>query len=159
MTKFRDYAQVSGPTLQIGYAAMPAGSTLLQARLTCETWFSSTNASGVIQNAPPNTIMGISLRAAGVAPELITDANSKDGTWYIAGYGVTTAVSDLLTDDTSTTPHTIFRERIHCATIQDDIPTFEAASMSFGISINWLGSGFYAANQSFLTYTFEAWYD
>lgn len=159
MTKFRDYAQVSGPTVQIGYAAIPAGSTLLRARLACETWFSSNNASAVFQNAPPNTIMGISWRAAGVAPELITDADSKDATWYIAGYGITTAVSDWVVDDTTTTPHSIFRERIHCAVIEDDIPLFAAASMSFGISINWLGSGFYSNNQSFLTYTFEAWYD
>lgn len=159
MTVFRAFGQDTGPTLQIGFAAFPAGSTLLRARLSVETWFASQNSTFTIQQAPPNTLMGVSWRPSGTAPELITESNWSDATWYMAGLGRLIASDRWTYIDAGVTPAAVYVQHVYSQDMDLEAANYQAAAQSAGISINWLGSGFWSSNESFLTYDLTIWYD
>lgn len=157
MVHFQSFGQDSGPTFQAGYAAMPAGATLMRARLHCITSFTSAAASGGIGWAPPNTLLGISYRPAGTGPELVSLANLGDGTWYTAGMGTMTACDTYIWNSLGGTEPNVIQQT-YATTIELDLPQTNAASYGFGISINWQGGGFWPSPSSFLSYQFDAWY-
>lgn len=159
MTMQVAYDQVNAPTIQAGLSAMPAGSTLLKARLACFTWFSSRTSPATLQEAPPNTLLGISLRAAGTAPELITTANWKDATWYIAGVGELLAYDRWTEENDTVTPNVRNVEHTYSQVLELEQPIYNAASMSLGVALNFLGSGFFVNSNTYLSYQFTAWFD
>lgn len=153
------YNSVNGSTVQQGLTALPAGVTLLHAKLTVYTWFSSHAGSLVIQGAPPNTILGISNRASGVAPELVDFTNWTDSTWYIAGPGRLLCFDRWAFPDLQSTPNTVDVQHTYTTEIEADYQVFNAAAMSLGISINFMGGGFWSGADVWLSYQFQAEFD
>lgn len=159
MSHFRAFGQDNVSTLQIGFSALPAGATILRARLHVYTWFSSHEGSLTFQGAPPNTILGISNRAAGVAPELVDFTNWGDATWYVAGPGRLVAFDRWAYPDIASTPNTVDVQHVYATEIENDDQVYNAASMSQGISINFMGGGFWAGVVPYLSYTFDMYWD
>lgn len=157
MTVFRDANQVGGTTLQIGYSGLPAGTTLLRAKLAMMTSFDATYASGPIGYAPPNTLAGIYWAAAGVSPPLITAANIGNAEWYAASYGEFTVIDQI--DEPTVAGQIDQRITWHYAsTIDKEAQNYQATSFELGLSINFLGGGFWPVLTSYITYDFTAWY-
>lgn len=153
------YDQLNASTFATGVANLPAGSTLLKARLACYTWFASEVAPPVVQHAPPNTLLGIAWVAHGTAIPVVTSANWKTSTWYVAGPGEMTVMDRAFWLDEGQTPSKVFLEHVFATYIELDVPLFEAAAFDLGISMNFLGGGFYTAANVYLSYQFTAWFD
>lgn len=149
--------QVSGGSVQAGLAAFPAGSSLMRARLRVFTSFTSNFGSQVVGWAPPNTILGISWKPAGQTPDLVSPSNWGNAEWYIAGVGKLLAV-DTYTYAVNAGPGPTILNQTYSQEIELATPAFQSLSYSVGISINWLGAGFWPSNEVFLSYQFEADY-
>lgn len=153
------YDQFSTANLTTGVANLGAGSTLLKARLACYTAFSTQNTSVVFQFAPPNTILGISWVAHGTAVPTIDETNWKTSTWYVAGPGEMDAFDRQLILDRGQTPPFTYAQHTYATHIELDVPLFQSGAFDLGISINFLGSGFWTSNVAWMSYQFEAYFD
>lgn len=153
------YDQFNGSTFTGGVFNAPAGTTLLKARLACYTAFLSFSAPPNFQFAPPNTILGISWVSHGTVVPLITTANWKTATWYVAGPGELTSFNRAANVDTTPTPNALNVHHVYSNFIELDVPLFESAAFDLGISLNFLGGGFWVGVQPWLSYQFVAYFD
>lgn len=139
--------------------AAPAGTTLLKARLACYTSFSSQNTTVTFQFSPPNTILGISWVAHGTAVPIIDETNWKQSEWYIAGPGELDVYDRQIIEDRGQTPVFTYLQHTYANHIELEAPLFESAAFDLGISINWLGSGFWSNNVEWMSYQFVGYFD
>lgn len=153
------YDQISTANLGLGVANLPAGSTLLKARLACYTSFQTNNTTVTFQFAPPNTVLGISWVPHGTTVPIIDETNWKTSTWYTAGFGELDCIDSWIVLDRVATPNTINSHVTYASHIELDVPLFEAGAFDLGISLNFLGGGFWAGATFFLTYQFVAYFD
>lgn len=159
MANVTAFGQVSGSTAQVGLAAFPAGSTLLKARLACYTWFASDNGTYVFQQAPPNTLLGISWRPSGNSPELVSTSNWSDSTWYASGPGELDVFDRWTYVDTAASPPHVYLQHVYANHLEREGANYQANAYSVGLSINFLGGGYWTNVVPWISYQFEAWYD
>lgn len=159
MTFGRSFGQVTAATQQVGLAAFPAGSTLLKARLACYTMFGSYNTFTSVQQAPPNTLLGISWRPSGNSPELVSTSNWTDSTWYVAGPGELDVFDRWTAFNDSQAPTEMYVQHVYANHIEADYPLYESGAYSLGLSINFLGAGFWDNVTTYLSYELSYWYD
>lgn len=153
------YDQFNASTFTTGVFNAPAGTTLLRAKLTSYTFVYSQRNDAISDFAPPNTILGISWVPHGTAVPLITTANWKTSTWYIAGFGQLIVMDRWsFVDDTVGSSFNNL-QHVYSNFIELEVPLFEANAFDLGISLNFLGGGFFAAASPWLTYQFEAYFD
>lgn len=151
--------QAGVASLAIGVANLPANSTLLKAKLSCYTWFSSDIGTDQVQGAPPNTLLAISWAAHGTTIPIVTTTNWKASPFIIAGPGRLLAYDRWTVVGTpADTAHT-FVQHVYSNEIELDFPFFESAAFDLGISINFLGSGFWSNADPWLSYQFEAYFE
>lgn len=153
------YDQFGGSTFTGGVASLPAGTTLLKARLACYTSFSSNNTTLTFQFAPPNTLLGISWVAHGTTVPLVDNTNWKQSEWYIAGPGELVAFDRQLIFDRGQTPVFLSLQHTYSNFIELDVPLYEAAAFDLGISLNFQGGGFWTNAVPWLSYQFVAYFD
>lgn len=153
------YDQANVNSLATGVANLPAGATLIKAKLSCYTWFPSDIAGNITQGAPPNTLLGIAYVAHGTAIPVVTTANWKTSTFIIAGPGKLLAYDRWAINGEPADSAHVFVQHTYSNEIEIDFPFFNAAAFDLGISINWLGAGFWSNGLAWLSYQFEAWFD
>lgn len=159
MSRVLAYDQLNINSFATTVAALPAGSTLLKARLACYTSFSSQNTSVVFQFSPPNTILGISWVAHGTSVPIIDESNWKQSEWYVAGPGELDVYDRQNILDRGQTPPFLYLQHTYANHIELDVPLFEAGAFDLGISINFLGGGFWSNNVAWLSYQFVGYFD
>src|SRR5215469_9509688 len=87
MPEINAFDQFNGSSVTGTVIALPAKTTLIRARLSCYTWFSSQNTTTTFQGAPPNTLLGISYVPHGTVVPLVSPATWTNGDCYIVGPG------------------------------------------------------------------------
>ena len=153
------YDQFNGSTVTTGLANLPAGAALLKARLAAYTFVNGVRTDGLIDEAPPNTILGISWVPHGTSVPLITTANWKTSTWIVAGPGELTAMDRWCVVFRDVTPNQVNLQHVYSNFIEIEFPFVSAAAMDLGISINFLGGGFFGGATPWVSYQFSAYFD
>lgn len=151
--------QAAGATQQISVATMPAGTTLIRARLACYTYVETNNLIVGIQVAPANTLLGVYWKATGSAVPLVTPANMTNSQWYVAGFGEMDVFSRTIQIDRGQVPVFTEAQMTYATHLDMEDPDYEATSFDIGFSINFLGGGFWLNAISYLTWEFTYWYD
>lgn len=152
------YDQFNAASAAVGVASLPAGSTLLKARLACYTWFSSQNTTQTYQGAPPNTVLGISWVPHGTAVPIVDETNWRGSEWYVAGPGEMTAIDRWLYIDKQQAPNFLTLQHHYATVIELDVPLYEAGAFDLGVSMNFLGAAFWSADVFWLSYQFVAYF-
>lgn len=154
-----DSGLITGATDNFAEVTMPAGTTLIRARLACYTYYDSHNTTRTFQVAPPNTLLGVYWKATGGTVPLITDANRTNSEWYVAGYGELDVFDRMAIFDTSVTPPFLDIQTTYANHIDLEAPNYQSGSFDLGVSINFLGGGFWTNASPFITYDFTWWFD
>ena len=140
-------------------ATLPAGTSLLRARLTCYTYIDTHNTTRTFQISPPNTLLGVYWKATGGAVPLITDATMGNPEWYVAGYGELQSMDRGGMLDTSVSPAFIDIQSTYSNFLDFEEASYQSASFDIGVSINFLGGGFWTNPSPALAYQFTYWTD
>lgn len=154
MTWHFDSDQVSDASYTTVVQSPPAGTTLLSAELDCTVSYALQGTeTSYPQFAPPNLLLGIFWAPHGTSIPVITTSNWTDGDFYMFGFGtVEVASSEIValgTGDWQTIRN--IRQRI-----SKQSPDYEADAYDLGISLNWLGAGFYGVTP-WLTWQLKAY--
>lgn len=153
------YDQFNGSTFTSGVANLPANSVLMRARLAAYTFVNGVRTDGLIDEAPPNTLLGISWVTHGTAVPLITTANWKQSEWVVAGPGELVCMDRWCFINQQITPNQVNLQHVYSNFIQIEFPFFGASAMDLGISINFLGGGFFGGATPWVSYQFSAYFN
>lgn len=150
---------VSSATDAEGVATLPAGTTLIRARLATYTSFVSSTNTSTIPFSPPNTLFGVYWAATGGSVPVITAANFTNSEWYVSGYGEMTAVDKVIVFAFSPAPAFTDVQHTYASFIDLESPNYQSGSFDIGFSFNFLGSTFWPNLTVRVGYQLTYWYD
>jgi hypothetical protein len=151
--------RVHGPTDQEAIATMPAGTTLLRARLACYTWFSVAPSPVVVASGPPATLLGVYWKATGSAVPLITAANMTNSEWYVSGWGELTVMDRAIVNSPQSVPAFFNAQHTYSTFIDLESANYQSGSFDLGLSINFVDDAFWNPIDRWITYEFTYWTD